>query len=84
MSAHHCRRLAAGPDLRGALLAMAYLAQYPMTAALLRASQIGATLLPLRRVRHLPRSACTLTVPGATGPLVCSAKLCVWTFPTTD
>jgi hypothetical protein len=46
-----CRRLAAGPDLRGALLVMAYLAQYPMTAALLCASQVGAAVLPLRRVR---------------------------------
>ena len=51
ISAHGHRQLAAGPDLRGALLAMAYLAQYPMTAALLRASQIGVSVMPLRRVR---------------------------------
>jgi hypothetical protein len=56
-SAQRRRRLAAGPDLRGALLAMAYLAQYPMTAALLRASRIGAAVLPLRQVRCPPRSA---------------------------
>ncbi len=44
------RRLAAGPDLRGALLAMAYLAQFPMTAQLLQESKVGASVTPLRQV----------------------------------